>query len=109
MLELNEKEIKNIYLQDVVDTLTLTQREKLIEGYDIKRFALIFEDSDMVATCNSLFENNLNVSETARKMYMHRNTLIYRLNKIKKITGLDVCNFSQAVTFLILHSVYFSK
>jgi DNA-binding PucR family transcriptional regulator len=109
MLELNGFKGSAISLENVVSCLTKAQREKLAEGYDLKRLAIIFEDGDMVATCNSLFENNLNVSLTSRKMYMHRNTLIYRLNKIKKITGLDVCNFAHAVTFLILYSMYFAK
>lgn len=99
----------NISLERVVECLSKSQREKLTEGYDLKKFAVIFEDADMMSTCVSLFDNDLNVSETARKMYMHRNTLIYRLKKIKRRTGLDVCNFSQAVTFIILHILYCSK
>ncbi len=47
------------------------------------------------------FENNLNVSETARKLFVHRNTLVYRLEKIKKLTGLDLREFDDAITFKV--------
>ena len=47
------------------------------------------------------FENNLNVSETSRQLFIHRNTLVYRLEKLEKITGLDLRNFDDAVTFRI--------
>ena len=52
-------------------------------------------------TINRFFENNLNVSETARKLYVHRNTLVYRLEKVKKITGLDLREFEDAILFKV--------
>ena len=58
-------------------------------------------DKETLATVNSFFENNLNISETARKMYLHRNTLGYRLDKITRTTGLDVKTFDDALTFKI--------
>lgn len=58
-------------------------------------------DEESLSTVNLFFENNLNISETARKMYVHRNTLVYRLEKIQKITGLDVRVFDDALTFKI--------
>ena len=59
----------------------------------------IFSDEDMVNTAEEFLENSLNVSETSRKLYMHRNTLMYRLDKIEKYTGLNVRKFSDAITF----------
>ena len=47
------------------------------------------------------FENNLNVSETSRKLFVHRNTLVYRLEKIKKLTGLDLREFEDAIVFKV--------
>lgn len=47
------------------------------------------------------FENSLNVSETSRQLYIHRNTLVYRLDKIQKMTGLDLRIFDDAITFKI--------
>ena len=58
-------------------------------------------DEETLATINSFFENNLNVSETARQLFVHRNTLVYRLDKLQKSTGLDIRNFEDALTFKI--------
>ena len=58
-------------------------------------------DEDTLDTINKFFENNLNVSETARKLYVHRNTLVYRLEKVKKITGLDLREFEDAILFKV--------
>jgi len=58
-------------------------------------------DEDTLETINRFFENNLNVSETSRKLYVHRNTLVYRLEKIKKLTGLDLREFDDAIVFKV--------
>lgn len=58
-------------------------------------------DSETLMTIQKFFENNLNVSETSRNLFVHRNTLVYRLEKIKKITGLDLREFDHAITFKV--------
>lgn len=58
-------------------------------------------DEETVMTINKFFDNNLNISETARQMYIHRNTLVYRLEKLQKQTGLDIRVFEDALTFKI--------
>ena len=58
-------------------------------------------DDETLTTINKFFENNLNVSETARQLYIHRNTLVYRLEKLQKSTGLDIRVFDDALTFKI--------
>ncbi len=58
-------------------------------------------DGDTLDTINKFFKNNLNVSETSRKLYVHRNTLVYRLEKIKKLTGLDLREFDHAIIFKV--------
>lgn len=58
-------------------------------------------DDEVLTTINKFFENNLNVSETARQLYIHRNTLVYRLEKLQKSTGLDIRVFDDALTFKI--------
>ena len=58
-------------------------------------------DHETLFTINRFFENNLNVSETSRKLFVHRNTLVYRLEKIKKLTGLDLREFDDAIIFKI--------
>jgi carbohydrate diacid regulator len=56
-------------------------------------------DEETITTINKFFENNLNVSETSRQLYIHRNTLVYRLDKIQKMTNLDLRTFEDAITF----------
>ncbi len=58
-------------------------------------------DHETLFTIQRFFENNLNVSETSRKLFVHRNTLVYRLEKIKKLTGLDLREFDHAIIFKI--------
>lgn len=58
-------------------------------------------DEEMQITIRLFFENNLNISETARGLYLHRNTLVYRLERFEKLTGLDIRRFDDAMTFQI--------
>jgi len=58
-------------------------------------------DEETLTTINKFFENSLNVSETSRQLYIHRNTLVYRLDKLQKMTGLDLRVFEDAITFKI--------
>lgn len=58
-------------------------------------------DEETLATINKFFENSLNVSETSRQLFIHRNTLVYRLDKLQKTTGLDLRVFEDAITFRI--------
>lgn len=62
----------------------------------------LLKDEDMVGTAEEFLENSLNVSETSRNLYMHRNTLMYRLDKIERLTGLNLRKFSDAVSFRII-------
>ena len=58
-------------------------------------------DEETLVTIDKFFENSLNVSETSRQLYIHRNTLVYRLDKLQKSTGLDLRVFEDAITFKI--------
>ena len=66
-----------------------------------KKSAIDSLDQETLFTINKFFENNLNVSETSRKLFVHRNTLVYRLEKIKKLTGLDLRQFDHAIVFKV--------
>ena len=66
-----------------------------------KRGSIESLDHETLFTIQRFFENNLNVSETSRKLFVHRNTLVYRLEKIKKLTGLDLREFDHAIIFKI--------
>lgn len=70
--------------------------KEVFDGDVLKQF-----DEEELATVYTFFENNLNISETARQLFVHRNTLVYRLEKIQKKTGLDVRIFDNALTFKI--------
>ena len=58
-------------------------------------------EEETLTTINKFFENNLNVSETSRQLFIHRNTLVYRIEKLQKSTGLDIRVFDDALTFKI--------
>ncbi|MBR1969313.1 MAG: helix-turn-helix domain-containing protein [Clostridia bacterium] len=58
-------------------------------------------DSETLYTIQMFFDNNLNISETSRQLYVHRNTLVYRLDKVRKITGLDLRIFDHAIVFKV--------
>ena len=70
--------------------------EEVLKGTTLDQF-----DDETLVTVNKFFENNLNVSETSRQIYIHRNTLVYRLGKLQKMTGLDLRNFDDAIVFKI--------
>ena len=66
-----------------------------------KKGSLDSLDRETLMTIQCFFENNLNVSETSRKLFVHRNTLVYRLEKIRNLTGLDLREFNHAITFKV--------
>ena len=66
-----------------------------------KRGSIESLDHETLFTIQKFFENNLNVSETSRKLFVHRNTLVYRLEKIRKLTGLDLREFDDAIVFKV--------
>ena len=69
---------------------------EVLQGSSVDSF-----DDETLITVNKFFENHLNVSETSRQLYIHRNTLVYRLDKLQKLTGLDLRNFEDAIIFKI--------
>ena len=71
-----------------------------------EQFKEVFEDEEMLTTAEAFLQSSLNVSETSRNLYMHRNTLLYRLDKIEKATGLNIRLFSDAVSFRVLTVLY---
>jgi carbohydrate diacid regulator len=70
---------------------------EVLHGISMDQF-----DDETLSTVNKFFENNLNVSETSRQLYIHRNTLVYRLDKLYKMTNLDLRNFDDAIIFKIM-------
>jgi carbohydrate diacid regulator len=70
--------------------------KEIFDGKTLEDF-----DEETITTINKFFENSLNVSETSRQLYIHRNTLVYRLDKLQKATNLDLRVFEDAITFKI--------
>lgn len=106
MAELKEIRPGGRLLYSLIDG-AVAEDGKSVRAYcDFTRYRQAFGDADLVNTCFNLFANDLNVSRTAKRLYMHRNTLLYRINKLKKMTGLDVRTFGDAVDFIILYRTY---
>lgn len=70
--------------------------KEMLQGFSIDDI-----DEEMFTTVTKFFENDLNVSETSRELFIHRNTLVYRLDKLEKLTKLDIRKFTDAITFKI--------
>ena len=99
----NEKSIinyKNLGIGRLIYQLPTTLCEMFLsEVFEMNSIEAL--DQETLFTINKFFENNLNVSETSRKLFVHRNTLVYRLEKIKKQTGLDLREFDHAIVFKV--------
>ena len=85
------------FLSDVSPELGASYNERIFN----RKTARLFND-EMIHTIETFFDNSLNLSETARKLYIHRNTLVYRLEKVQHAIGLDLRNFDDAVTFKMM-------
>ncbi len=86
----------------MLEDVPKSRLEEYVAQFRIGGMDEVFADEEMYETAEAFLESSLNVSETSRNLYMHRNTLMYRLDKIERITGLNIRKFSDAVTFRIL-------
>ena len=98
--EKNVVSYENLGIGRLIYQLPITLCEIFLQEV-FKKGSLESLDRETLMTVQSFFENNLNVSETSRKLFVHRNTLVYRLEKIRKLTGLDLREFDHAVTFKV--------
>ncbi len=99
----NEKKIityDNLGIARLIYQLPTTLCETFLREI-FKKGSIVGLDQETLFTIQKFFENNLNVSETSRKLFVHRNTLVYRLEKIKKLTGLDLREFDDAIVFKV--------
>lgn len=98
---------KNIFLseklriEELLDSLPDEVLKGMLDTYPINEISQAWDDR-MIETIQSVFDNNLNLSVAARELYTHRNTLVYRLEKIKKISGFDLRSFDDAVMLKII-------
>ena len=99
----NEKSVmhyENLGIGRLIYQLPTTLCEIFLKEV-FKKNSLDSLDQETLFTINKFFENSLNVSETSRKLFVHRNTLVYRLEKIRKLTGLDLRQFDHAIVFRV--------
>lgn len=92
---------RRLLLERFLNTVPADAGEKYGAIVMNARTSRLFSD-EMVHTIEVFFENNLNLSEAARKLYIHRNTLVYRLEKVQRLTGFDLRQFDDAVTFKLM-------
>lgn len=90
----------------MLEDLPEGKRKEYMEQFHITGAKEVFADEEMIGTAEEFLENSLNLSETSRNLYMHRNTLMYRLDKIERLTGLNIRKFSDAVTFRVITILY---
>ncbi len=97
---------KDFVLFKMAEELPSNKILELYTALNGKNAEEVLNDFELTETADALFKNGLNLSETARVMHLHRNTLIYRLDKIQKITGLNLREFSDALSFRLLTVFY---
>lgn len=93
-----------LYLDQLLSPLSRADRIRFIEQVFKRKEPML--DDETIQTLETFFELNCNVSETAKQLYIHRNTLLYRLDKFRQESGLDVRNFNQAVHVKIALQLY---
>ncbi|MGB9678383.1 MAG: PucR family transcriptional regulator [Thermoanaerobacteraceae bacterium] len=97
----------NLLFAELISNVSRTEAENFIQKLNVD--SLVFNDEELVQTLNAFFKNSLNLSETSRELYVHRNTLVYRLDKIYRLSGLDPKKFDEALllkTIMILVKLF---
>ena len=97
---------REFLLTKMLEDVPAERLKEYVEQFHIEGAKEIFSDEEMATTAEEFLENSLNLSETSRNLFMHRNTLMYRLDKIERVTGLNIRNFSDAVTFRVVTILY---
>lgn len=90
----------------IFSCLSVDQQAVICEKFMTPEIISVLQDKELVDCINAFFKNNLNISETSRNAFLHRNTLLYRIEKINRVTKLNIRNFDDAMTFKILTIIY---
>lgn len=96
---IEEKIIAMFSPENLIHCFSQSRLDEYKKVIDHSNIQLILNDADLMTTIFSFFENDLNSSLTSAKTFMHRNTLNYRLDKVKRLTGLNLKGFEHAVVF----------
>ncbi len=94
------------FCKSVMGCLNPDEQASISEKFLTPEIVSVMRDKELIECINAFFKNNLNISETSRNAFLHRNTLLYRIEKIHKITGLNIRNFEEAMSFKLLTIVY---
>lgn len=94
------------FAQTAFNMFTPDQKAWLYTEFLNDNIISVLKDDDLYSCIEAFFKNNLNIAETSRNAFLHRNTLLYRIDKIHKLTGLNIRNFEDAITFKILAKIY---
>ena len=97
---------REFLLTKMLEDVPAERLKEYVEQFHIEGAKEIFSDEEMTTTAEEFLENSLNLSETSRNLFMHRNTLMYRLDKIERLTGLNIRQFSDAVTFRVISILF---
>jgi len=90
----------------MMETMGLECPDCLYSMLSSKNVMAVLEDEELISTAQAFFENNLNIAITSEKIFMHRNTLVYRIEKIHKAIGLNIRDFDDAITLKALVILY---
>ena len=96
----------NIIFERVMDGINHNLKEEIIATY---KSYLDSQDSDTLKTIETFFQRDLNISDASKELFVHRNTLLYRLDKIKREISIDLRNFNEAMTFYVIYFVWKSN
>lgn len=94
------------FCNNVMCCLNPDEQANISERFLTPEIVSVMKDKELIECINAFFKNNLNISETSRNAFLHRNTLLYRIEKINKVTGLNIRNFEEAMSFKLLNIVY---
>ena len=97
---------KDFMLVKIIEDLPNAKMKEFLDVVLDENGKQIFKDKEIIETAEEFLNNNLNISETARILYIHRNTLMYRIDKIERTIGLDIRKFGDALTFRIVSVLY---
>ena len=97
---------KEYVLVKMLEDMPKHKLHEFLEILEDQESKSMFADAEMIATAEEFLHTSLNVSETSRNLYMHRNTLMYRLDKIERATGLDIRKFQDAMTFRLIMIIH---
>lgn len=97
---------KEYALIKTLAVLTSADKERYVKTVLDRSYREVLSDEELMTAADAFIKHSLNISEASRHMYVHRNTLIYRLDKIERLTGLNIRNFNDAMTFRLACLVY---